>query len=176
MIILAIDPGLDGAVSCTDEDGKVCAVLDLPTELRGTGTKRQIDTRAFSRLLRETHLQYQQRMYAWVELVGAMPIRRNDGAKPQGAASAFNFGDTAGAIRGVLGALEIPYEYVRPQAWKKGLGLVKTSKEEDRLEAIKRHPEAEQYLTRKKDHNRAEAILIGDYAMTQPSLVLKKAG
>ena len=50
---------------------------------------------------------------ALVEKVGAMP--------GQGVSSMFKFGRQAGMLEGVLAALQIPYQLITPQAWRKGL-------------------------------------------------------
>ena len=52
----------------------------------------------------------------------------------------------------------IVHDTIRPVKWKKAQGLIKQDKEAARLRAQKLFPNAS--LNRKKDHNRAEALLI----------------
>jgi hypothetical protein len=74
----------------------------------------------------------------------------------------------AGIWEGVIAANGIPYELITPQRWRKILdsGVPQHPTKEDlRQYVIRKWPEAGScYLHRKKDHNRAEAILIAEYA------------
>ena len=109
---------------------------------------------------------------ACIELVGAMrsaPRLGKNGqmiSGVQGVATTFAFGKAAGAAEGMLKAHGIPYYTPTPGVWQKALGL--GFKHDDRKEyhrqtALQRHPDLAGYLARKKDHNRADAILIADY-------------
>ena len=61
---------------------------------------------------------------------------------------------------GLLAALQLPYSWVRPQVWKQAMGLGK-AKEPSRLRAMQLFPRAD--LRRRKDHGRAEALLLAWY-------------
>lgn len=50
---------------------------------------------------------------------------------------------------------------VSPSQWKKDVGLLKKDKDDSRFKAMKLFPKAA--ITRKKDHNRAEALLLAKY-------------
>jgi len=78
----------------------------------------------------------------------------------QGTRSMFQTGLGMGIWLGVLAALQLPYRRVRPQIWKKAFGLGK-DKEASRLKAMQLYPGAD--LRRKKDHGRAEALLLAFY-------------
>lgn len=95
--------------------------------------------------------------FAIVEHVGAMP--------GQGSVSTFNFGMNFGIIQGVLSALKIPYELVRPHKWKKEFSC--TSDKNTSIEVAKRlFPQANFKRTPKctKDHDGiAEALLLAEY-------------
>jgi Holliday junction resolvasome RuvABC endonuclease subunit len=89
-----------------------------------------------------------------IEKVGAFP--------GQGVSSTFKFGKAFGTFLGVATARSCQVTLVSPQVWKKKLGL-SWDKEESRALALKLYPLAEPFLTRKKDHGRAEAILLAHY-------------
>jgi crossover junction endodeoxyribonuclease RuvC len=81
----------------------------------------------------------------------------------QGVTSMFNFGQSFGVIKGVCAALSLPIYFVRPTKWKKHFNLIKTNKEAGRTKAIQVYPEISGKLSRKKDSNKADAILIARY-------------
>ena len=90
-----------------------------------------------------------------VEHVNAMP--------GQGVTSMFNFGQSFGVIKGICAALGLPIHFVRPTKWKKHFNLIKTNKDASRTKVIEIYPEISSKLHRKKDSNRADAILIALY-------------
>ena len=143
-MILGIDPGLDGGLAIIS--GSEIELLEtVPTEPKGGFIKRQVDAQKLSTLLRVYPISV-----CYLERVASRP--------GQGVGSVFSFGDTYGAIRGVLGALNIPTYTVAPQTWKKEL---KISSKDDSLKAIKElYPLLKM---RKKDHNIAEALLLALY-------------
>jgi len=157
--IVGIDPGLSGAVAVFC-DGHFSEVVDLPTMQSGgkqSFVKNVVNAGELARMLGDRTRGADVVVY--VETVSAMP--------KQGVASMFSMGHTLGSITSVLAALGLPYLMVRPQEWKKAAGLLKTEKDQARTYAIRRFPAAEKYLARKKDHNRADAILIGHYGVLE---------
>ena len=92
-----------------------------------------------------------------IEKVNAMPR--------DGAVGAFTFGKSVGVVLGVATVLGYSIQHVTPQAWKKVM-LHGTGKEKGASlkKARELCPEIYDQLKRQKDHNRAEAILIGMYA------------
>lgn len=156
-LILGIDPGLTGAIAALDHNGALIDATDLPTILIGKGggsVKRQISAAGLAEHLRWVTGRIMDDTLVIIERVAAMP--------KQGASSTFSLGDTSGCIRGVVATLGLPISYVTPAQWKKHFGLG-TDKEEARARATLLYPAAE--LTRKKDHNRAEAILLARYGL-----------
>ena len=87
------------------------------------------------------------------------------GIPGQSAPAAFNFGDNFGFIRGLLAALGIPYELVRPQKWKKEFSC--TSDKNTSIEVAKRlFPGVCLRRTercKKDDDGFAEALLMAEY-------------
>ena len=150
MKIIAIDPGLVGAGAVLDTGGDLVEVFDLPTI--GEGNRRRIDAANLADLIR-AHEPY---TFAMVELVNSWP--------KQGVASTFRFGRAHGTILGVIGALTIPVRHVSPAKSKKALGLYGDA-ETSRARAIETWPAHADLFARKRDHNRAEAALLGLYGL-----------
>jgi crossover junction endodeoxyribonuclease RuvC len=80
-----------------------------------------------------------------------------------GVSSSYNFGRTYGQIEGVAAGLSLRLDYVTPQAWKTYHGLIGKPKDAARVKAIELFPQFKTELKRKKDCDRADALLIGNY-------------
>ena len=81
----------------------------------------------------------------------------------QGVTSMFNFGQSFGVIKGICSAMQLPMYFVRPTKWKKYFNLIKTEKEASRTKAIEIFPQISSILSKKKDNNKADAILIASF-------------
>ena len=81
----------------------------------------------------------------------------------QGVTSMFNFGQSFGVIKGICSAMQLPMYFVRPAKWKKYFNLIKTEKEASRTKAIEIFPQISFKLSKKKDNNKADAILIASF-------------
>ena len=112
------------------------------------------DVSELANILKE-HRTADEEIAVVVEQVNAMP--------GQGVTSMFNFGQTFGAIKGVCAALELPIFFVRPSKWKKHFELINSSKDASRTKVIEMYPSISSSLTKKKDVNKADAILIARY-------------
>jgi len=143
MIFAAIDPGSVHAAIAVFHDHAPVFVDDIRT------VNGQLDAAAFGHALRDMKVQA-----VVVENVHSMP--------KQGLSSTFKFGMGCGIIHGVVGALSLPLTLVTPAQWK-GYHLLKSEKEASRALAIRKWPGLNRYLDRKKDADRAEALLIGDW-------------
>ena len=75
----------------------------------------------------------------------------------------FNFGQSFGVIKGICSAMQLPIFFVRPAKWKKHFDLIKTSKDASRTKAIEMYPQLSNELSKKKDVNKSDAILIARY-------------
>ncbi len=95
---------------------------------------------------------------AIIEKVSARP-----GEAPSGA---FSFGFSSGCISGVLGALRVPVTTVSPVTWKKSMGLG-ADKDLSRSRALELFPSVANRLSRKLDHDRAEALLMAEWGRRQ---------
>jgi len=156
MIILGIDPGITGAISVIETDGECFEVRDMPIMPKVSGKGSQVDSVALYDIVMCITHEYYPRL-AIIETVSASP--------QMGVTSAFSFGKSAGIAEGVC-AGRIETHHITPQRWKKSAGLIGTEKDAARLLAIQLYPEMEEYLSRKKDGGRADAMLIARYGVT----------
>ena len=159
MKIIGIDPGLSGAIAIL-ENNKVLNIFDIPVMSEGKKNKRQLNSALLVSLLRD-NISNNEEVAVVVEQVNAMP--------GQGVTSMFNFGQTFGAIKGICAALDLPIFLVRPSKWKKHFELINSSKDSSRTKVIEMYPLLSDQLTKKKDVNKSDAILIARfYSETRP--------
>jgi crossover junction endodeoxyribonuclease RuvC len=81
----------------------------------------------------------------------------------QGVTSMFNFGQSFGVIKGICSAMQLPIFFVRPAKWKKHFELINSQKDASRTRAIEMFPNISSILSKKKDANKADAILIASF-------------
>ncbi len=153
MKIIGIDPGLSGAIAVL-ENSKVLNIFDMPVMSEGKKNKRQLNSAQLVSLIK-SNIKTNEEVVVVVEQVNAMP--------GQGVTSMFNFGQTFGAIKGVCAALELPIFLVRPSKWKKYFELINSSKDSSRTKAIEMYPILSDQLSKKKDVNKSDAILIARF-------------
>jgi len=155
MLIIGIDPGISGSI-CFFEDGELKDVIDMPTMASGNKNKKQING---SQIFNEISLRIQnfksENINVVVEQVSAMP--------GQGVTSMFNFGQSFGILKGICSAMHLPVYYVRPAKWKKYFNLINSEKDASRTRAIEIFPYFSSQLSKKKDNNKADAILIASF-------------
>ena len=155
MIIFGIDPGISGAISVL-ENKKVIEVFEMPTMIDGKKNKKQVNGSQVTNIIKEKLNENKEKEIAVVvEHVNAMP--------GQGVTSMFNFGQSFGVIKGICSALSLPIYFVRPTKWKKYFNLIKTNKDASRTKVIQIYPQISDKISRKKDSNKADAILIARY-------------
>ena len=153
MRIIGIDPGLNGAIAVL-QNNKVIEIHDIPVMTDGKKNKRQLNSAQLVKLLKD-NFQDETDTVVIVEQVNAMP--------GQGVTSMFNFGQTFGAIKGICAALNLPIFFVRPAKWKKHFDLINSSKDASRTKAIEMYPSMAENLSKKKDVNKSDAILIARF-------------
>jgi len=153
MKIIGIDPGLSGGIAIL-ENNKVLNIFDMPVMPEGKKNKRQLNSAQLVKLIKDNIINKEE-VAVIVEQVNAMP--------GQGVTSMFNFGQTFGAIKGVCAALSLPIFFVRPSKWKKHFELINSSKDASRTKAIEMYPTLSNELSKKKDVNKSDAILIARY-------------
>ena len=153
MKIIGIDPGLSGAIAII-ENNKVLGIFDMPVMAEGKKNKRQLNSAQLVNIIKE-NVKKEDETVVVVEQVNAMP--------GQGVTSMFNFGQTFGAIKGVCAALSLPIFFVRPSKWKKYFELINSSKDSSRTKVIEMYPSLSNKLSKKKDVNKSDAILIARF-------------
>ena len=155
MLIIGIDPGISGGI-CFFEDGQVREILDMPTMAEGKKNKRQINgPQIYNELSFRIEKFHKKDIVVVIEQVSAMP--------GQGVTSMFNFGQSFGVLKGICSAMQLSTHFVRPAKWKKYFGLIKTEKDASRTKVIEIFPYISSKLSRKKDSNKADAILIASF-------------
>ena len=155
MYIIGIDPGISGAI-CFFKDGKIIDVIEMPTMSEGKKNKKQVNgNQLYNEIKLKLSNSSEENVAVVVEHVTAMP--------GQGVTSMFNFGQSFGLIKGICSAMQLPIHFVRPTKWKKYYNLLNTSKDASRSRAIEIFPKVSEKLKRKKDSNKADAILIASF-------------
>ena len=155
MIIIGIDPGIKGAI-CILKDGKILDVFDMPIMPVGKKNKSQVNgSQIYNEIKKVTVNEEKTSIKVVIEQVSAMP--------GQGVTSMFNFGQSFGVLKGIFSAMQIPMDFVSPVKWKKHFNLINTQKDSSRTKAIEFFPYISHKLSRKKDANKADAILIASF-------------
>ena len=155
MIIIGIDPGLSGSI-CFFEDGKILDVVEMPTRTEGKKNKKQVNgSQIYNEILKRTSNLDKSDIKVVIEQVSAMP--------GQGVTSMFNFGQSYGILKGICSAMQLPVYFVRPAKWKKYFNLINSEKDASRTRAIEIFPYFSSQLSKKKDSNKADAILISSF-------------
>ncbi|MDC0216433.1 crossover junction endodeoxyribonuclease [Candidatus Pelagibacter sp.] len=155
MLIIGIDPGITGAI-CFFEDGKILKVLEMPNMPEGKKNKRQVNGAQISlEIINIIKNLDKKNIKVIIEQVAAMP--------GQGVTSMFNFGQSFGVLKGICSALQLPMYFVRPAKWKKYFNLINSQKDASRTKAIEVFPYFSSELSKKKDTNKADAILISSF-------------
>ena len=155
MLIIGIDPGISGAI-CFFENGQVKEIINMPVMADGKKNKRQINgPQTYNEILKRINNYPKKDIIVVIEQVSAMP--------GQGVTSMFNFGQSFGVIKGICSAMQLSIFFIRPAKWKKYFGLIKTEKDASRTKVIEIFPYISSELSRKKDSNKADAVLIASF-------------
>jgi crossover junction endodeoxyribonuclease RuvC len=155
MLIIGIDPGISGSI-CFFQDGKIIDVVEMPTMTEGKKNKKQVNgSQIFNEILFRIKKLDKKDIKVIIEQVSAMP--------GQGVTSMFNFGQSFGILKGICSAMQLPVYFVRPAKWKKYFNLINSEKDASRTRAIEIFPYFSGQLSRKKDSNKADAILIASF-------------
>ena len=154
MLIIGIDPGISGSI-CFFQNGKILDVIGMPTMTDGKKNKRQVNgSQIYNEILKRVS-NSEKDVRVVIEQVSAMP--------GQGVTSMFNFGQSFGVLKGIFSAMQIPMDFVSPVKWKKFFNLINTNKDASRTKAIEIYPYFSSKLSKKKDANKADAILISSF-------------
>ena len=154
MLIIGIDPGISGSI-CFFENGKIIEVIEMPVMTEGKKNKKQVNgAQIYNEFLKRINKK-EDEIRVVIEQVSAMP--------GQGVTSMFNFGQSYGILKGICSAMQLPMFFVRPAKWKKYFNLINSQKDASRTRAIEIFPYFSTQLSKKKDSNKADAILIASF-------------
>jgi crossover junction endodeoxyribonuclease RuvC len=160
MKYLGVDPGIHGGLAILEINGdaapQMLAAIDVPTI--GVKAKEVVNVIA----LQEWLLQHKPAQ-AFVERAQSRP--------GQGSSSGFKYGKATGSLETTIALCGIPIEIIEASAWKRFFHLHAGDKEGARQLALQRFPSAHALLARRKDHNRAEAMLIALFASARAGRV-----
>ena len=155
MLVIGIDPGISGSI-CFFLNGKIIDVVEMPTMTEGKKNKKQVNgSQIFNEISQRIKKIDKKDIKVVIEQVSAMP--------GQGVTSMFNFGQSFGILKGICSAMQLPMYFVRPVKWKKYFSLINSEKDASRTKAIEIFPYFSSELSRKKDSNKADAILIASF-------------
>ena len=154
MLIIGIDPGISGSI-CFFKDGRILEVIEMPVMTEGKKNKKQVNgAQIYNEFLKRINKK-EDEIRVVIEQVSAMP--------GQGVTSIFNFGQSFGILKGICSAMQLPMFFVRPAKWKKYFNLINSQKDASRTRAIEIFPYFSTQLSKKKDSNKADAILIASF-------------
>lgn len=167
---IGIDPGVTGALACIEVDDEdplfeEVEVFDMPVNIIQVGGKnrKRVDV---DKLRWQLHSWEEDCVRVVVEEVHAIG-KTATGQRRDGVVGAFSFGYAAGVVEGVVRAMDIPLYFTRPQQWKRAVGLpYGADKDASRERASERFPTFSGAWSRKKDHGRAEAVLLAHFNRT----------
>ena len=155
MLIIGIDPGISGSI-CFFEEGKIVDVIEMPIMIDGKKNKKQVNgAQIYNEISERISTRKKENIRVVIEQVSAMP--------GQGVTSMFNFGQSFGILKGICSAMQLPLYFVRPAKWKKHFNLINSQKDASRTRAIEIFPYFSSQLSKKKDSNKADAILIASF-------------
>ena len=155
MLIIGIDPGISGSI-CFLDNGKILDVIEMPIMTDGKKNKKQVNgSQVYNEVTKRIKEYEKNQIRVVIEHVSAMP--------GQGVTSMFNFGQSFGILKGICTAMQLPMYFVRPAKWKKYFNLLNSEKDASRTRAIEIFPYFSSQLSRKKDSNKADAILIASF-------------
>ena len=154
MLIIGIDPGISGSI-CFFKDGRILEVIEMPVMTEGKKNKKQVNgAQIYNEFLKRIDKKDDE-IRVVIEQVSAMP--------GQGVTSMFNFGQSFGILKGICSAMQLPMFFVRLAKWKKYYNLINSQKDASRTRAIEIFPYFSTQLSKKKDSNKADAILIASF-------------
>ena len=128
----------------------------MPIMTDGKKNKKQVNgSQVYNEISKRIKQFEKNQIRVVIEHVSAMP--------GQGVTSMFNFGQSFGILKGICTAMQLPMYFVRPAKWKKYFNLLNSEKDASRTRAIEIFPYFSSQLSRKKDSNKADAILIASF-------------
>lgn len=151
--VIGIDPGQSGAIALLADD-ELVTVRDMPVLPGAKGSRIRVSAHLLVDLMWEV---YRPGDTVVIEAVHSFP---SDGHNV-----AFKFGEAYGTLKGVLTARRISYRTVEPTVWKRAAGLIGKPKWASLDKVRFMYPDHDELFKRKKDHGRADAVLIARFGV-----------
>ena len=149
MIIAGCDNGFSGAIALIQDDLRILGLYDMP--VLQSGKTKEVDVSTL-----QTILKSQKISHLFIEKAQSMP--------GNGGRHMFNYGGSYFTVRTLVYMLNIPMTIISPVRWKRELlGDMSKDKESSIVRAIQLFPMFKPL--RKKDHGKAEALLIAYYGL-----------
>lgn len=153
MIVVGYDPGVAPTLALVSTDAGWIDYADrYQTAVKVTKTKWTPVGENVARVLRDWHGLY------GIDVVVSEKIGAWTG---QGLVSTGEFIGASRLVEGIAIGIGLPVVRYTPAQWKGRAGLTKRDKDYSRKMAAERWPTRAGWLTRKLDHDRAEAALLG---------------
>lgn len=146
MRIVGVDPGLNGALACLevlDTETRIVDVVPMPVIAKDVQAAQIADV-----------FRCWKPDFVVIEQIGLI--------YQSSKATAFSMGRSLAKVEAVAQTLQHPLVMMRPQDWKKQMGLIGKDKDDSRLMATQLFPHWREKFARKKDDGMAEACLIAE--------------
>ena len=161
-MICGIDCGVNGALALFDADGTLLDAVDMPSASERVGKTQR--TRVSLEGLRALLLDWRP-SHAGYEKVAPRP-----GDTPMTGYLLMAYGE----VRGVIAGLGIPSTPVNTREWRNAAGIklrtgmsYQDRKEASRIRALQLYPAQAALFARKRDSDRAEAVLVGRWLLAR---------
>lgn len=165
MLILAIDPGLSGAIATYDTVTGELSIQDMPILIKLVGTNKKVKRE----ILNEEELIASFELYKGLGVEGVV-VERVQGLPRQSAPAAFNFGYGYGFLVACARFQGFRLEQVEPSRWKMQMKVPSTSaggkhkSSAVRQRASELIPTHKHLWTLQKHDGRAEAAMLAVFA------------
>lgn len=151
MYYLGIDPGQKGALAFLRKDNSEIEYFPIPLNAR-----KEIDSIGFAKIIDNFKV-----IKCCLEECQYFGLNKGSGKPRMSGKSLYTFGKMNGSIISILELLQISFELIKPQKWKKEFNLIGKNKKDSVITANRMFPKLD--LGKSKD-GEAEAILIAVYA------------
>lgn len=158
MMFCAIDPGLQGAIVCINENNEIQMKHKIPV-IKNPNGKTEINIKELVGIIESAGK------------INLIVLEKVHAMKGQGVSSMFTFGKGCGILEGIVATLRIPYLLVTPQAWQKevldGMNREGNSKQASVLMAERLFPSTDFRATERSkiiDSNITDAACMAVYA------------
>lgn len=177
-LYVGIDPGMEGALAFyapNSSNANRLMIVDFPIYT----TRSESHSKGKRVVTQRNSYDYAGIVQLFDPLLNApekvvVALERGQPMQGDTGRTGFSIGVSYGMWPMYLTAFNVAWDEIMPAVWKRGMGLLGADKDASRRTASRLFPAARQYFLCKKDHNRAEAVLIAEYAMRQRQGVQKR--